>query len=1133
MKKIFLGFILIVVANSVFAQFSGKEQLKQYIQDNIKDRRPGKISASDLQGALLGTIDLLDSTKIDKSSISNDSSFNNPSDVSIPTQLSVYNFVMNRANSLDSVTRNGDSITFWKNGNAYAQFKDSSFSGSYNDLIDKPIIPDISGKVDKTTTINGKALSTNITLAKSDFSDLNNVDNTSDISKPISIATQAALDLKSNITDAILNQQGSKENKVAWIRRATLDTLTNMATPALMFDWRSGSYLFQFDSKRLILSNGKEGMNVGTGSGFNYEGNSGNTNIGYNAGFLNNGTYNTLTGDRTGMYAKSKYSTGYGDHSLYFFSGNNTSAYGNNSGYFSDGDGLSNFGYYSGFGVNADSSTFVGANSGQVFDFSYSVTSATGHNVTYQSAFGVSYSGSDITTMTSNAGMVVGKTYPYSLTYTGTQPTRGGVDVINDQGKLVVISADSIILLSGANNSTFGSGSFNISITTRRLNNSQVFGNGARSDLSNQVVLGNDKITQQKWGGAGNIRWATNIQPSSGQVPVWDTATGQFTPLSITRIDTVLSSDALSAYSGQAFTLILSDTLQGGTFIYSSTPLIADNGIIFPATGKGGSWVREYDKTKGVNVDWFGSRKDAAIKKAITAAGINGTINFTGSGIYELNNGFGVLQGQTLNGNGATLKRVADSIVTLTQPVTTSSTYFIVNAVPSSWTSGQVQIFTDSTNTNQITTSFIIRTSGDTVFVNGAINKAFSAGAKVRKVFAMISATAPGVRIKNFVFDGNRDNVKANYAWSVNPTIAMTSTGTSSIEGCRFYNIPNENIVGHGLIVKNNYAQNTSGSFVHVSASWKSSGQQLIPMIIESNITDSTNQIPSSIGGHSEGAITNSYTPGYVTVVNNRFRNGKDGVFGFIQNTTSSTDGKYRNVLIANNYAENFSKIFSSIGVNTTTDTIKTGHIFVNGNTFNNCGINDWTSQQSNIDNNIDTIMIGNNLLVGGTVWNIPVQKSDSMQRYILNNPTSTPQGADINITGNIKGKSAAFTNISTSLTPNINDSSNAIATTAFVKQYSQTTFNIEWPNTFDSTTNTIKVSPDSYGTATLSGGTVTVSNSHVTANSKIIVTVNTPSGTQGFLSVPTASIIAGTSFIINSSSGTETSTVNWKIINK
>ena len=71
-----------------------------------------------------------------------------------------------------------------------------------------------------------------------------------------------------------------------------------------------------------------------------------------------------------------------------------------------------------------------------------------------------------------------------------------------------------------------------------------------------------------------------------------------------------------------------------------------------------------------------------------------------------------------------------------------------------------------------------------------------------------------------------------------------------------------------------------------------------------------------------------------------------------------------------------------------------------------------------------------------------------------------------------------------------------------------------------------------SVGTATLVGGTVTVATTAAVIGSMIMLTRNTPIGTLGYLSAPTISITNGTSFVINSSSGTDTSTVNWMIIN-
>lgn len=66
-------------------------------------------------------------------------------------------------------------------------------------------------------------------------------------------------------------------------------------------------------------------------------------------------------------------------------------------------------------------------------------------------------------------------------------------------------------------------------------------------------------------------------------------------------------------------------------------------------------------------------------------------------------------------------------------------------------------------------------------------------------------------------------------------------------------------------------------------------------------------------------------------------------------------------------------------------------------------------------------------------------------------------------------------------------------------------------------------------GTATLVAGTVTVANTRVKTGNKIFVTVNTPGGSVGqYHSAPGGSIVNATSFVINSSSNTDTSTVNW-----
>lgn len=66
-------------------------------------------------------------------------------------------------------------------------------------------------------------------------------------------------------------------------------------------------------------------------------------------------------------------------------------------------------------------------------------------------------------------------------------------------------------------------------------------------------------------------------------------------------------------------------------------------------------------------------------------------------------------------------------------------------------------------------------------------------------------------------------------------------------------------------------------------------------------------------------------------------------------------------------------------------------------------------------------------------------------------------------------------------------------------------------------------------GTAVLVAGTVTVANTSVTANSRIFLTSNVDGGTPGWLRVSAKTV--STSFVITSSSATDTSTVAWVII--
>lgn len=66
-------------------------------------------------------------------------------------------------------------------------------------------------------------------------------------------------------------------------------------------------------------------------------------------------------------------------------------------------------------------------------------------------------------------------------------------------------------------------------------------------------------------------------------------------------------------------------------------------------------------------------------------------------------------------------------------------------------------------------------------------------------------------------------------------------------------------------------------------------------------------------------------------------------------------------------------------------------------------------------------------------------------------------------------------------------------------------------------------------GSVALVAGAATVATTAVTANSRILVTSQVDGGAPGFLRV--SARVAGTSFTITSSSGTDTSTVAWFIV--
>jgi len=156
--------------------------------------------------AFTGTVTGITSSMVGLGNVDNTSDINKPVSSSTATALAGKEDLTNKSTD---VSVDGASDSKYPSVKAVKSYVDAStipdatnllkgkiqLAGDLGGSAALPTVPGLALKVDKTITVNGQALSANVTLAKSDVG-LGNVDNTTDLAKPISTATQTALDLK-------------------------------------------------------------------------------------------------------------------------------------------------------------------------------------------------------------------------------------------------------------------------------------------------------------------------------------------------------------------------------------------------------------------------------------------------------------------------------------------------------------------------------------------------------------------------------------------------------------------------------------------------------------------------------------------------------------------------------------------------------------------------------------------------------------------------------------------------------------------------------------------------------------------------------------------------------------------------
>lgn len=297
----------------------------------------------------------------------------------------------------------------------------------------------------------------------------------------------------------------------------------------------------------------------------------------------------------------------------------------------------------------------------------------------------------------------------------------------------------------------------------------------------------------------------------------------------------------------------------------------------------------------------------------------------------------------TIRGNGATVKRVDSSEISgLISSNYSGGIYITLKNVPSRWRVGDKIVLIKGKSINEITKdpATIAEIKGNVVRITSPLSGFFPAGSIAAKSFRFFSG-APNhvagnvnhnIKFMNIIFDGNSQNNDMNYAWTFNGSIYLSGGKTSEIRDCTFKNIPNECLVGHGMIIRDSYFKDLNGSAYHLSLHDNTKPLSGYSAFLN-NTVENNNRVAVGLNGHSEGAITFSWGPGNVLIEGNHFisltRN-----YGVMGHFYSDPQNGAENIVFRNNVAENYSYIIKLAEIGGTT----LNNVEIKQNTFIDCG---------------------------------------------------------------------------------------------------------------------------------------------------------------------------------------------------
>ena len=608
--------------------------------------------------------------------------------------------------------------------------------------------------------------------------------------------------------------------------------------------------------------------------------------------------------------------------------------------------------------------------------------------------------------------------------------------------------------------------------------------------------------------------------------------------MSITRVDSVTALKALTPAAGDLAELqgyYTAGDGGGGQFYWDSASSLTDNGgtIIQPSSAPPtGRWIRTISIP--IDVRWFGAKgdnstDDTTVLNNAIAADTYGLINFDQNATYLISGTLSLNNAVTVNLNGSTIQFVSSVSTTNTPAFTVgSNNVTIMNGIINGTYNPATDVPTPGVgpygvkNTSGYSNLLIQGLTIQNVQSYG-INTANAANLRILNCrlintgYISIFCNNTTAGLVAGLVNGNvidRSGIPANHITQPCVAIRGSSTTTNTT----------------GLIFTNN-------KITAQAAPTDATAACMELRYMNSGTVDNNTFVNGAIGlsivftTYISAAANSFFNCGYgIEIADGSFNTLNSNVIN--GNSLSSSTG----ILLdgTTNYAT-----FNTISNNNISGITLSGIEVYKGSSNNNIiggQITDSTSGQSCIN-----IIGAQSTLITGVM----LSGSSTGSRAIMLDSSSYSTNTSYITSGTIINNCTFFNFASSAINiyaPNggtitgmrftnnvLNSGTMLLATYGSGATNSSPYYYGNSPELIGSKVILATGTNASAGSSTLAAGTVTVSNTLVTSSSLILLSVSVVGGTQGILSYTK---VAGTSFTINSSSATDTSTVSWVIIN-